>query len=53
MTKSVHEIIDNAFAEQIKDIQHQIDALETEDSEIKNDLTQLIHLKNKMLAIGW
>lgn len=53
MTKSVHEIIDNAFAEQIKDIQHQIDALETEDGEIKNDLTQLIHLKNQMLAIGW
>lgn len=53
MTKSVHGIIDGAFFEQLNDTQQKIDDLLTEDGEIKNDLTQLIHLKNKMLEIGW
>lgn len=53
MTNSVHEIISNAFMEQIKEIQQQIDALLNEAGETKNDLNQIIHLKNQMLTIGW
>ena len=53
MTSSVHEVISNAFMEQIKEIQQQIDVLLNEAGEIKDDLRQIIHLKNQMLAIGW
>lgn len=53
MTSSVHEIISSAFMEQINEIQQQIDVLLSESGEIRNDLNQIIHLKNQMLAIGW